>query len=94
MEFSRQEYWSGLHAFLEGISIPGIEPESSALQADFLRSEAPGKPLLLLSKFQMCRIKALQGIECRVNMELHCYFSLTEDYSILDAQRSRVNLIW
>ena len=50
MEFSRQEYWSGLHAFLEGLSIPGIEPESSALQADFLPSEAPGTPLLLLSK--------------------------------------------
>ena len=41
----------------------------------------------------MYRIKALQGIECRVNMELHCYCSLTEDYAILEAQKSRVNLV-
>ena len=54
MEFSRQEYWSGLplptavggcHPLLQGIfSNPGIEPGSPALQADTLLSEPPGKP--------------------------------------------------
>ena len=46
MEFSRQEYWSGL-AFLspEDLPDPEIEPRSPALQADTLLSEAPGKLL-------------------------------------------------
>ena len=45
MEFSRQEYWSGLPFPSPGdLSDPGIEPESPALQANFLLSEPPGKP--------------------------------------------------
>ena len=45
MEFSRQEYWSGL-PFPSPEDLPnlGIEPRSPALQADFLLSEPPGKP--------------------------------------------------
>ena len=44
MEFSRQEYWSGL-PFLSPGDIPelGIEPGFSALQAETLPSEPPGK---------------------------------------------------
>ena len=44
MEFSRQEYWSGL-PFLSprDLPVPGIEPRSPALQAD---SEPPGKPYI------------------------------------------------
>ena len=38
MEFSRQEYWSGLP-----FPSPGIELGSPALQADALPSELPGK---------------------------------------------------
>ena len=45
MGFSRQEYWSGLPFPSPGdLSDPGIEPRSSALQADALTSEPPGKP--------------------------------------------------
>ena len=45
MEFSRQEYWSGVPFPSPGdLSDPGIEPRSPALQADALPSEAPGKP--------------------------------------------------
>ena len=46
MEFSRQEYWSGL-PFPSPGDLPeaGIEPGSPALQADSLPSETPGKPL-------------------------------------------------
>ena len=45
MEFSRQEYWSGLPFPSPGdLSEPGIEPGASALQADALPSERPGKP--------------------------------------------------
>ena len=46
MEFSRQEYWSGLPFPSPGdLPIPRIEPESPALQANSLPSEPPGKPI-------------------------------------------------
>ena len=42
MEFSRQEYWSGL-PFPSPVDLPdpGIKPGSPALQADSLPSEPP-----------------------------------------------------
>ena len=45
MEFSRQEYWSGLPFPSPGyFPDPGNEPESPVLQADFfVLSEPPGK---------------------------------------------------
>ena len=43
IEFFRQEYWSGLSFPSPGdLPDPGIEPESSALQADSLSTEPPG----------------------------------------------------
>ena len=43
MEFSRQEYWSGLPCPPPGeIPDPGIKPRSPALQADSLPSQTPG----------------------------------------------------
>ena len=45
MEFSRQEYWSGLpFPFSGDLPRPGNEPESPELQADSLPAETPGKP--------------------------------------------------
>ena len=45
MEFSRQEYWSGLPLPPPGDLLdPGMDPRSPALQADALPSEPPGKP--------------------------------------------------
>ena len=42
MGFSRQEYWSGLpFPSLGDLPNPGIEPESPALQADFLPTGLP-----------------------------------------------------
>ena len=44
MEFSRQEYWSGLLFPSPGDLLdPGIEPRSLALQADSLLTELPRK---------------------------------------------------
>ena len=44
IEFSRQEYWSGLPFPSPGdLPDPGIKPGSPALQADALPSEPPGK---------------------------------------------------
>ena len=56
MEFSRQEYWSGL-LFPSPGDLPnsGIEPGSPTLQADTLLSESPGKPNL---------IKAIPKLKC------------------------------
>ena len=51
MEFSRQEYWSGLPFHSpEDLPNPGIKPESPALQADSLPSEPPGKPSVSLGE--------------------------------------------
>ena len=51
IEFSRQEYWSGL-PFPSPGDLPnsGIETKSPALQADSLLSEPPEKPLSLVSE--------------------------------------------
>ena len=51
MEFSRQEYWSGVPFPSPGdLPDPGIEPGSPALQAEALASEAPGKLPLRYSR--------------------------------------------
>ena len=45
MEFSRQDYWSGLPFPSPGdLLISGIKPRSLALQADSFLSESPEKP--------------------------------------------------
>ena len=46
VEFSRQEYWSGLSFPSPGnLPDPGIEPMSPALAGGLLTSEPPGKLL-------------------------------------------------
>ena len=50
MEFSRQEYWSGLPFPSPGdLPEPGIEPRSPALPAGSLLTEPPEKPNKTLS---------------------------------------------
>ena len=52
MEFSRQEYWSGLPFPSPGyLPNPRIEPGSPALQADALSSEPPGKVLVMYNPY-------------------------------------------
>ena len=51
MEFSRQEYWSGLPFPSPGdLPDPGIECGPPAMQADALLSEPPGNPIIIQSK--------------------------------------------
>ena len=51
MEFSRQEFWSGLpFPSPEDLSNPGIKPRSPALWADSSLTEPPGKPSVCHSK--------------------------------------------
>ena len=58
MQFSRQEYWSGLPFPSPGdLPNPGIEPRSPALWADALPSEPPGNTNIIgdiLDKRYMC----------------------------------------
>ena len=66
MEFSRQEYWSGLpFPFPRDHPNPGIKPRSLALQADSLLSEPPGKPVLY-SRFPLI----IYFIHGRVHMSM------------------------
>ena len=47
MEFSRQEYWSGLPFPAPGDLLdPGIKPETPALEDGFFTTEPPGKPYI------------------------------------------------
>ena len=47
LEFSRQEYWSGLPFPSPGdLPDPGIEPRSPALQVGSLLTELPGKAII------------------------------------------------
>ena len=65
IEFSRQEYWSGLpFPFPGALWDPGIKPRSTALQVDLhYHLESPGKPLemrgYLKLELQSCRILVL-----------------------------------
>ena len=46
MEFSRQEYWSGLPFPTPGyLPNPGIKPKSPTLVGEFFTTEPPGKPI-------------------------------------------------
>ena len=52
MGFPRQEYWSGLPFPSPGdLANPGIVPRSSALQADSLPTELPGKQRVFIYLF-------------------------------------------
>ena len=52
MEFSSQEYWSGLpFPFPGDLPDPAIRSESPAMQAYFFTTELPGKPILFYNSF-------------------------------------------
>ena len=54
MEFSRQEYWSGLPHHSPGdLPNPGIKPGSPTLQVDSLPSVPPGKPRYFMGKVRL-----------------------------------------
>ena len=56
VEFSRQEYWSGLPLPPPGdLPDPGIEPISPALSGEFFTIESPGKPNLVKCLAQIPR---------------------------------------
>ena len=59
MEFSRQEYWSGLPFPSPGdFPDPGTEPMSPSLQADALPSEPPEKHKVKVKSLSRVRLSA------------------------------------
>ena len=88
--FSRQGYWSGLPFPSPGdLPNPGIEPGSSALEADALTSEPPGKPNVSATakSLQSCPTlcdpidssppgSPISGILQAKNTEVVCHFLL------------------
>ena len=67
MGFSRQEYWSGLPCPPPGdFPNPGIKPRTSALQADSLLAEPPGKPIWYINfiSSSWCMKKWFRKIWC------------------------------
>ena len=59
MEFSRQEYWSGLSFHSLGdLPDPGIEPTSAELASGFFTTEPPGKPLSLPTNVIICLLSS------------------------------------
>ena len=63
MEFSRQEYSSGLpFPPLRNLSNPGVEPESPALAGGFFTTEPPGKPYFLAEAQSLANVGAQQCI--------------------------------
>ena len=58
MEFSRQEYWSGLPFHSPGdIPDPGMEPRYPVLLADSLPSEPPQEPNILERSLDFMLVK-------------------------------------
>ena len=75
MEFSRQEYWSGLPFPSPGdLPDPGIKPVSPALVGGFYISEPPGKPLKgvgwNLLKSQRVQIQSAKLLHIKMNIQV------------------------
>ena len=71
MEFSRQEYWSGMPFPYPGdLPNTGIQPGSPALQADSLLSESPGKP-----KYRYIRFFSLRSYYKMLSIAVHLKLS-------------------
>ena len=73
MEFSRQEYRSGLPFPSPGnLPNPEIEPRSLALQVDDLPSETPGKPFMYLSWHRQWEPESMHGRQAAAGREAGC----------------------
>ena len=74
MEFSRQEYWSGLPIpSPEDLPEPGIKPGSPSLEADTLPSEPPDKLKSNIRNIQSVLVKkSSKDIKTILSQTHHC----------------------
>ena len=83
MEFSRQEYWSGLPCPSPGDLLdPGVEPGSPTLQADSSPSEPLGKPLTTWRS--TWKYKAVGGGEWEIEIRSQGSTGLVTDLYAVD----------
>ena len=84
MEFSRQEYWSGLPFPSPGdLPDPGIKPQSLALHADSLLLEPPGKPKTVS---RHCQKSAMGGkSHIHKNLASHFFSFILRDFQAKEA---------
>ena len=81
MEFSRQEYWSGLPFPSPGnLANPEIKPGSPALWADTLPFEPPGNPLIPVQCLLIFFLVDFSE-ECMCQRYLTCIFSSVQSLS-------------
>ena len=72
MEFSRQEYWSGLPFPSPGdLPNPGLKPRSPALQADSLPSEPIRKPTDSHRWTNLCLISYMLSVYSKYSMRFN-----------------------
>ena len=92
MEFSREEYWSGLPFPSPGyLPDPGIEPRSPAFQADTLPSEPPGK-LHMLSSTAKKKKQSLKAQQRALNeLKIHLMNEVLNEYQLCSERN--VNLV-
>ena len=76
MEFSRQEYWSGLPFSSPGdLPNPGIKPGSPALQTEALPSEPPGKKPTVYYKYSIYLVSYLVIIYLIIYNTIYLYIN-------------------
>ena len=93
MEFSREEYWSGLPFPSPGyLPDPGIEPRSPAFQADTLPSEPSGKLHMLSSTAKKKKKNFLKAQQRALNeLKIHLMNEVLNEYQLCSERN--VNLV-
>ena len=80
MDFSRQEYWSGLpFPSPRDLPYPGIEPRSPTFQADSLPSEPPGKACLNCSYIYNSTLSTTRTLKVTTKMDI-CSWESDDTY--------------
>ena len=79
MEFSRQEYWSGLPSPTVGdLPDPGIEPVSLTLPGGFFITRSPRKPQSQWGWGQILALPFSNSVTLVMLLELHLCIGRTE----------------
>ena len=98
VEFSRQEYWSGLpFPTPRDLSDPGIEsvfPVSSALAGGSLPLAPPGKPNVLLHSLLHHHLLDLNFFICEMGINISAYQNTCKDHDWWDTEFTGRHQTW